>query len=129
MKIIRYTPDIDPETNEAIPPVQSAIRLGQSNNWLIQSIDDYDNLPETAVELAPPAVLSVFVARNDLPDTHPLKGERVPQGPFPAGSLPGDPRINADGSWDYYNSKTSQWIPWRDSSGQPILAEIDILDG
>jgi len=120
MKIISYTARVDPETGEVIRPVRSAVRIGETNNWMIQDVDDYDKIPAEANELGALAANVAVPNRNDLHRDHPLYGEKVPMGPFPAGSLPGDIRLMPDNSWQYYDQKTGRWHPWRKTNGRPV---------
>ena len=99
-------------------PTESAIRIGASDNWFVTNPEEYDHIPPDATILTPAAVLGVIIPRNDLHDSHPLRGERVPAWPLYAGSVPGDPILNVDGSWDVVIRGLR--ISWRDENGYPI---------
>jgi hypothetical protein len=62
-----------------------------------------------------------------LPTDHPLYGEFIPDGPFPAGVLPGDIRINLDGSSDFYQN--DKWAQYSDSDGNHTISDpnIDVI--
>ena len=100
MLVIEYYPGEPNQNGQIKLPASSAIRIKESNYWILMDGSERIQLVDGAI------IVDVTTARNAvkraraLPLDHPLYGENIPDGPFPAGCLPGDVRMNEDGSWD-----------------------------
>lgn len=117
MKVIEYSGDEK--------PTESAVKIeGTANKWILLDGSEREDIPVGAKVLTTEQGIAAIKRKNLLPADHPLKKDenRIPEGPFPAGSLPGDIRFNDDGSVDYYFKK--KWYAYSETNGDPVDPNI-----
>lgn len=125
MVFVEFSPVLTVDGKD-VPPTKKAVRQEKTNFWLIPP-DEKDQIPGSARVLSNLEAAMQAQPRNDLPVGHPLRGERIPKGPFAAGTLPGDIRFNLDGSFEFY--KDGVWEDFTDTNGDLVLADPDVALG
>ena len=120
MKVIEYSGEEK--------PTESAVKIeGSENKWILLDGSERDKIPHGSKILTTVQAITAIKRKNLLPSNHPLKKDenRIPEGPFPAGSLPGDIRFNDDGSVDFYFKE--KWYPYSDTEGDPVDVTIKLV--
>jgi hypothetical protein len=102
-------------------PARSAIRIYQSDYWILMDGSERFRLASGATIVDTATARNIIRRVRTLPVDHPLYGENIHDGPFPAGCLPGDVRMNEDGSWDCHVN--GRWCSYSDVNGDRILTE------
>jgi len=120
MRVIQYL------STEDEKPTDSAVKVeGTADKWILLDGSEKDKLPPGATLLDTVDGKAAIKRKTPLPKSHALYkwGDSIPEGPFPAGSLPGDLRYNDDGSTDYYD-KSGNWYKYSENDGVPTDPDI-----
>ena len=93
MRIVKYT------SIKGEKPAKSATPIEGADYWYLLNGSQRTEMETGAIVLKPDEALLRTKRKVPLPPSHPLTGEPILDGPFPSGALPGDIRMNADGSF------------------------------
>jgi hypothetical protein len=118
--LIIQCPDINITRLKSAAPI-----AGTSDVWIVTDESEFTHLRALAsVEILDiEDIKRIITVRDDLPPTNPIYGQRTLRGPIPSGALPGDIRINNDGTQDCFDEKTNTWREWRNQTGESISIE------